>query len=43
VEEVAKARDAARGDITVAARAAWRSTAVAKLVALRDRILRGEA
>ena len=42
VEEVAKARDAARGDITVAARAAWRSTAVAKLVALRDRILRGE-
>lgn len=43
VSRVAAARDTARGDQSVAQRAAWRSTAVAKLVGLRDRLLRGDA
>ena len=42
VARVAASRDAARGSQTVAERAAWRSTAVAKLVGVRDRLMRGE-
>nr|WP_223421712.1 3-hydroxyacyl-CoA dehydrogenase NAD-binding domain-containing protein [Tateyamaria pelophila] len=42
VARVAAARDAARGSQTVAERAAWRSTAVAKLVGLRDHLMRSD-
>lgn len=41
VERVAAARKHARGDQSIPERAAWRSLAVAKLVALRDGLLRG--
>lgn len=43
VDRVAKAREQARGATTVPERAAWRSRAVAQLVAFRDRLLRGDA
>ncbi|MGB3407598.1 MAG: 3-hydroxyacyl-CoA dehydrogenase NAD-binding domain-containing protein [Jannaschia sp.] len=43
VAKVAAARDIARGDTTIPARAAWRAGAVARIVALRDRLLRGDA
>ena len=43
VDRVSKARDAARGSMSVSERAIWRSMAVAKLVALRDQLLRGNA
>lgn len=41
VETVAEARDRVRGYQSIPERAAWRSQAVAKLVALRDSLLRG--
>ncbi len=41
VARVAQARDAARGGVSVEQRAVWRARAVAKLVALRDRLLKG--
>ncbi len=42
VARVAATRDAARGDVSIAERAAWRSNAVAKLVALRNQLLGGD-
>ena len=42
IDRVVRARDAARGKASVAERVTWRSTAVAKLVAVRDRLMRGE-
>ena len=42
VMQIAAARDAARRGVSIEQRAAWRSTAVAKLVSLRNRLLRGD-
>ncbi|MBW4708406.1 NAD-binding protein [Roseobacter sp. YSTF-M11] len=42
VARVAAARDAARAGQSIPERAAWRSRAVARLVGLRDRLLRGD-
>lgn len=42
VAKVAKARDTARGGQSIPDRATWRSVSVAKLVGLRDRLLRGD-
>lgn len=42
VDRVAAARETARGGVSIDQRAAWRTTAVARLVALRDRLLRGD-
>lgn len=42
VARVAAARDAARVGQSIPERAAWRSTAVARLVKFRDRLLRGD-
>lgn len=43
VKKVAESRDAVRGDQSIPERAAWRSKAVAKLVGLRNQLLRGDA
>ncbi len=42
VARVAAAREAARGGTGIPERAAWRSGAVARLVAFRDRLMRGD-
>lgn len=42
VARVAAARETARGGQSIPDRAAWRSSAVAKLVEFRDRLLRGD-
>ena len=43
VERVVRARNKARGDVTISERAAWRSRAVAQLVAIRDLLTKGVA
>ena len=42
VDRVVRARNKARGKITIPERAAWRSRAVAQLVSIRDRLTRGD-
>ncbi|MFL4471704.1 3-hydroxyacyl-CoA dehydrogenase NAD-binding domain-containing protein [Tateyamaria armeniaca] len=42
VAQVTAAREAARGEQSIPDRAAWRTTAVAKLVGFRDRLMRGD-